>query len=130
VHLESDDVFDLLRWTKGDNRHKHDPFIFFCVGPTDFTKTMSVGIEAAARVLGADAVLITDCFNADKFWSVVEPLLSQKKDALNEREMNINAKERQLHRREQDIEKREEGLDQREKFMHRREHHGVNANDA
>jgi len=121
VHLEEGDVFDFLRWVRGDNRHRHDPFVLICFAPSKFTKSIASGIEAASRVLGADEVVFAESFERESFWSIIEPLLSRRQQSLTEREIGINLREQQLNQREESVQQQQLELEQRDKFMRRRE---------
>lgn len=114
VHLMNDDVFDFLRWVRGDNWHKEDAFLFFAVSPSDYTKAMQATIKAGAHVLGATAVLMMDFFDQAEFIAEVERLLNKQPRELIDRWQLLNLREKQQA-------EREAALQERERFLKRRE---------
>ena len=78
VHLIDDDVFELLRFVRGDFQLKHTKILLYCSMPSPFTSGMSRTISSAARAMGANAVIIGEnnrAFDHGAFWQAVGPLL-------------------------------------------------------
>ena len=60
VHLENESVFDFLRAVKSDTRLGEVPFIFLCLQPSRFTKSINDSLEVSARALGADSYVLME----------------------------------------------------------------------
>ncbi|CAN5417630.1 hypothetical protein BH11CYA1_BH11CYA1_38170 [soil metagenome] len=78
VHLVDDDVFELLRFVRGDFQLKHTKILLYCSMPSPFTSGMSRTIRSAAKAMGANAVFIGEnskVFDHGAFWRAVAPLL-------------------------------------------------------
>lgn len=65
VHLQSGNVFDFLKWVKGDPLNKHSAFVFFCAEPTEVARYVWPAVQTAATVLGADKYITMDHFDRD-----------------------------------------------------------------
>ena len=94
VHLINEDVFDFLRWVRGNPATKTTPFILFCCSPSKIIFHSRKSIETAAYVLGATKVWIGDSFDKRSFFEIVNPLLPTNKELL------LNTKEFEQQQRE------------------------------
>jgi CheY-like chemotaxis protein len=76
VHLQNGgNVFDFLRWTKGDPHMKAIPFVCFSAEPPEISKYLSDGVRTAARALGAASYVTMEHFDAHAFRQEIEWLL-------------------------------------------------------
>ncbi|HEY9717811.1 MAG TPA: response regulator [Trichormus sp.] len=63
VHLQSGNVFDFLKWVKGDSLNNTAKFVFFCAEPTELAKYVWPAVQTAALTLGADRYIAMESFN-------------------------------------------------------------------
>jgi hypothetical protein len=78
VHLIDDDIFELLRFVRGDFQLRFTKILLCCLMPSPFTTGMSRTISSAAKAMGANAVFIGEggkVFDRSAFWLAVGPLL-------------------------------------------------------
>ncbi|MBP9094858.1 hypothetical protein KBI23_27815 [bacterium] len=80
VHLIDDDIFELLRFVRGDFQLRFTKILLCCLMPSPFTTGMSRTISSAAKAMGANAVFIGEggkVFDRSAFWLAVGPLLPE-----------------------------------------------------
>lgn len=65
LHLEHSTAFDILRAMKLRPDLKRVPFIFCCLRPSQFTIMTAESTNIAARVMGAEDLIIQDTLDAD-----------------------------------------------------------------
>ena len=76
VHLENGGtVFDFLKWAKTDPNLRQIPFVLFSLQPTKIAKYLAEGVQATARMLGADKYISMDRFDSATFGSEIAEIL-------------------------------------------------------
>ncbi len=65
LHLEHESSFDLLRDMRSDANFNQVPFLFCCLRPSQFTTAMTEVLSVAAKILGAEDLIIQEALNAD-----------------------------------------------------------------
>lgn len=71
LHFETESAFAFLRIVKASESLRARPFAFCCIRPSKLTKTMSESIEAAARALGADALLLVEQYDDPRLRAIL-----------------------------------------------------------
>ena len=80
VHLENGgNVFDFLRWVKGDPHMHATPFVCFSAEPPEVGKYLADGVRTAARSLGAARYISMETFNERLFLHEIEWLIPEEK---------------------------------------------------
>lgn len=79
VHLQSGNVFDFLKWVKGDPINRDAKFVFFCAEPTEVARYVWPAVQTAAITLGADKYIAMECFDENKLRSELEEVLARNK---------------------------------------------------
>ena len=80
VHLQNGgNVFDFLRWVKGDPHMAITPFVCFSAEPPEIGKYLCDALRTAARGLGAARYISMDHFDGPMFLQEIEWLLPQQK---------------------------------------------------
>jgi hypothetical protein len=65
VHLEDEGVFDFLRIVKKDAKENAIPFVFICLQPSRFTKSINDSLSVTAKALGADHYVILEAIDEE-----------------------------------------------------------------
>lgn len=81
LHLAEESSFDLLRAMKSRKPLSKIPFIFCCLRPSQFTKTTADSVEIAAKVLGAEDLIIQDDLNPKAIDERIRWALTAKRGA-------------------------------------------------
>jgi len=72
VHLESASGFEFLRALNRNPQTANVPFVFYCINPSEFTKSFISGLRVAAAALGAEGVIMMDEFDAGTLCREIE----------------------------------------------------------
>lgn len=76
VHLENGgNVFDFLRWVKGNPSTMGTPFVLLSSQPTLTAKYFEDGLRTTARMLGAAMYITMETFDSDEFRKKIDSLL-------------------------------------------------------
>lgn len=84
LHLHEACSFDLLLSMKHNASTNSIPFAFCCLRPSYFTRATANGISLAARVLGAQDLIIQDTFDADQLAEKITAILDAGEFRANE----------------------------------------------
>jgi CheY-like chemotaxis protein len=77
VHLESASGFDFLKVLRKSRKLKHIGFVFYCINPSEFTKSFISALRVAAEKLGAEGVIVMDDFDAQTLCREIEQHLPE-----------------------------------------------------
>jgi response regulator RpfG family c-di-GMP phosphodiesterase len=78
VHLENESVFDFLRAVKNDARLAEVPFIFLCLQPSRFTKSINDSLKVSARALGADSYVLMESWEPGLLQAHIDSTFEKK----------------------------------------------------
>lgn len=83
VHLENGgNVFDFLRWIRGNPSTSKIPFVLFSFKPVSLAKHLEDNVKTCARTFGADLYISMEWFDSDDFNRQIESLLPKINDAI------------------------------------------------
>ena len=78
VHLEHASGFEFLKEIRNHPLGKNIPFLFYCIEPSDLTKSLVKSILVAADRLGATDVIVMERFKAGELCHEVEKYLPER----------------------------------------------------
>ena len=76
VHLEDDNVFDLLRVMRQDDALKLIPIICLNICPDRFAVYINDSLEVAAKELGADKFITMKNYDGERLWKELTKVFS------------------------------------------------------
>jgi CheY-like chemotaxis protein len=77
VHLQSGNVFDFLKWVRGDSLNGTAKFVFFCAEPSELAKHVWPAVQTAALSLGADQYIAMDSFNEHELRQSLQDVIAK-----------------------------------------------------
>jgi CheY-like chemotaxis protein len=77
VHLESASGFEFLKVLRNSRQLRHIAFVFYCINPSEFTKSFISSLRVAAEKLGAEGVIVMEEFDAARLCHEIEQYLPE-----------------------------------------------------